>query len=276
MIPPDSQQQSLQGVRVLVTRASHQADNLCRLIEERGGVALRFPVLRIVPSGGRHTLADMGRRLADYGLAIFVSTNAVRMGVEGVLADGRWPSTVRIAAVGARTASALEEAGLPAHIAPRDQFTSEALLDLKPMREVEGLRILIVRGEGGRETLANTLRERGARVDYLEVYRRVQPDADTRPVIDAWVRGEIDAVTISSNQSLQNLYDMLGEVGWPYLRRSVLVVGSQRTAELAASLGITAAPVIADNASDEAIVAALEAWWDSQQSMMPPVEDSAE
>lgn len=276
MIPPDRQQLPLQGVRVLVTRASHQADNLCRLIEARGGVALRFPVLRIVPPAEQHTLASMGRHLADYDLAIFVSTNAVRMGVKCVLTDGRWPSTVRIAAIGARTASALEEAGLPAYIAPRDQFTSEALLDLKPMREVEGLRILIVRGEGGRETLANTLRERGARVDYLEVYRRAQPDADTRPVVDAWARAEIDAVTISSNQSLQNLYDMLGEPGRSCLRRSVLVVGSQRTAELAARLGITAAPVLADNASDEAIVAALEAWLGSRQPTIPLGEDSAE
>ncbi len=265
MNPPETRQSSLQGARVLVTRAVHQADNLCRLIEARGGEAVRFPVMRIAPSADQDAVAVTRRRLADYDLAIFVSANAVRMSVEHLFARGAWPSAARIAAIGARTASVLEEAGLSVDIAPRDPYTSESLLALEPMQQVEGLRILIVRGEGGREHLADALRRRGADVDYVEVYRRTRPDTDTRPVADAWAQGQIDAVTISSNESLQNLYDMLGDSGQPWLRRSTLIVGSQRAVELAASLGITVAPVVAANAADEAIVAALEAWWGSRQ-----------
>jgi uroporphyrinogen-III synthase len=225
--------------------------------------------LRIVLAADQDAVADTRRRLADYTLAIFVSSTAVRMSVGHLFAKGTWPTTVRIAAIGTRTASALEEAGLSVDMAPRDQFTSEALLALEPMQQVEGLRILIVRGEGGREHLADTLRRRGARVDYVEVYRRTKPDTDTRPVIAAWTQGQIDAVTISSNESLQNLHEMLGESAQAYLRSSTLIVGSQRTVELAASLGITPAPVVAANAADEAIVAALEAWWSSRQRLMP-------
>jgi uroporphyrinogen-III synthase len=265
MNPPATRQSSLQGARVLVTRAAHQADNLCRLIEARRGEAVRFPVLRIVPPANQGPVAATRRRLTDYHLAIFVSANAVHMSVEQLFARGAWPATVRIAAIGGRTASVLEEAGLSVDIAPREPYTSESLLALESMQQVEGFRILIVRGEGGREHLADTLRRRGAVVDYVEVYRRTQPDTDSRPVTDAWARGQIDAVTISSNESLQNLYDMLGASGRSWLRRSTLIVGSQRAVELAASLGITVAPVVAANAADEAIVAALEAWWGSRQ-----------
>lgn len=265
MSPPETRQFSLQGARVLVTRAAHQADNLCRLIEARGAEAVRFPVMRIAPPANQDAVAAARRRLADYDLAIFVSANAVSMSMGHLFARGAWPSAVRITAIGARTASVLEEAGLSVDIAPRDPYTSESLLALEPMQQVEGLRVLVVRGEGGREHLADTLRRRGADVDYVDVYRRTRPDTDARPVVDPWAQGQIDAVTISSCESLQNLYDMLGESGQHWLRRSTLIVGSQRTVELAASLGITVAPVVAANAADEAIVAALETWWGSRQ-----------
>lgn len=242
---------------VLVTRAAHQAGHLCDLIEMQGGRTYRLPVLEILPPGNGQTLAAVRARLSDYDLAVFVSANAVRMAFPALGPVRQWPQQLGVAAIGRQTAAALDAAGVTVSIVPQAGFTSEALLALDGMRDVDGKNILIVRGEGGREYLARELRERGAQVDYAEVYRRVLPEVDTSPILEVWRQGNIDAVTIASLQSLENLQILLGEHGTQLLQDTLLVVGNRRTAEWAGARGY-ARIVIADDASDEAMVAALE------------------
>lgn len=154
----------LHGMGVLVTRPAQQAGELARAIEAAGGRAVRFPVMDIVPRDEAAIAADLAR-CAPPDIVVFVSANAVRYG----LAALNEPQP-RVAAIGPATAAALERAGVKADIASANGFTSEQLLNAPELREVDGRRVLIVRGASGRELLAETLRHRGAGVEYLSVY----------------------------------------------------------------------------------------------------------
>lgn len=247
---------ALSGVGVLVTRPAHQAEPLCALIEAAGGRAWRLPSLAIVD--GPDSRAAMAT-LDDYDLAIFTSVNAVEKALT-LRAPAAWPQNLRCAAVGAATARALTDHGVHGVLVAPPPYDSEALLTLPALQQAVGQSIVIIRGEGGREVLADTLRARGARVDYREVYRRVRPEIDAGPIVQAWQRGGITVVTATSAQGLQNLIAMLGTEGAVLLRATPLVVVNARMIQLAAELGFLHPPLVAEAASDEALVAALIAW----------------
>jgi uroporphyrinogen-III synthase len=251
---------ALAGLGVLVTRPAHQAERLCQLIEAQGGAAYRFPVLQILGPLDSQPLQLTARRLEDYDWAIFISANAVDRALETILAVRTWPASTRIAVIGRSSAQALEEHGLNADLVPNDRFDSEALLSLPALQRVEGQRFVIFRGDGGRELLADTLRQRGARVDYVEAYRRVLPAADTGPLLAQWRDGAIDIVVVNSSESLANLFDLLGESGAGLLRQTPLLVVSERMLPLVQQLGFKRPPVVAENATDVAVMQALVTW----------------
>jgi uroporphyrinogen-III synthase len=241
---------------VLVTRPEHQADHLCRWIEGHGGVAVRFPALAISePRDWAPALAILDH-LADYDLAIFTSANAVDRALPRVRERGGFPSRLEIAAIGKATARELARHGLDRCLRPERAFDSEALLALPRFQNVAGQAVIVVRGEGGRELLAETLTARGARVDHAEVYRRERPAADVAALLERWARSEIGAVVVASTESLLNLFDMLGVAGQDYLRQTPTITVSTRTVRAAANLGCHHL-LLAREASDDAIAAAL-------------------
>jgi len=246
----------LAGLGVLVTRPEQQADALCRLIEQYGGVAIRCPALRIAEPHDWTPALVIFDRLADNHWVIFTSANAVDRAWPLIQERGGFPPQLDIAAVGQATARALERCGVTGCLCPAQGFTSEALLALPRFQNVAGQRIVIVRGEGGREYLADTLTARGAHVDRAEVYRREPPSADIGALLERWAHGEIGAVVITSTESLHNLFAMLGAIGQPYLRNTPLVVVSARIRRSAVEQGCRHL-LLAREASDEAIVAAL-------------------
>lgn len=253
-IPP-----SLDGLRVLVTRPADQAEPLCRLIIEAGGEALSLPTLEIRDPDPRDAdrLITVIKALQDYDLAVFISVNAVIRGLELIQARRTWPATVKIATVGASSARALAHYGLAVDLVPAHQFNSEALLALEELQEMHGKRVVIFRGNGGRDVLRDILIKRGAVVEYVEVYRRVCPVIDPGDIAHYWQPGAVDLITVTSNESLQNLYDMAGPQGRSQLRDMQLVAISQRQVVLAAELGFRHVPLVAANAGDEAILAVL-------------------
>ncbi len=254
----------LNGRGILVTRPAHQAEALCALIETAGGRALRLPVLQIQPAADPGAVQAGLARLGNYDLAVFISANAVNFALDA-WAPRPWPAHVQIATVGAATARALHLRGLAVTHCPEREHTSEALLALPELRRMPGRRVLILRGDGGREHLRATLEARGAQVDYLEVYRRVRPDTDPAPWLARWQAGEIAAVLITSNESLRNLLAIIGTLGLELLRRTPLVVGNVRTCELARELGLDGTVIVAADATDAALVAALCAHFTGQQ-----------
>ena len=254
----------LAGLGILVTRPAHQADGLCRSIEELGGTAYRFPVLAIEAPRDPAPLAQIAERLDDYQWAIFISVNAVQRALTAILASRPWPASVRVAVIGRRSAEEIKAFGLQIDLCPHDRFDSEALLALPPMQAVTGQRVVIFRGEGGREHLADTLRKRGAIVDYVESYRRVRPQADSDLLVRQWRNGCLDVVLVNSIESLHNLKAMLGEDGVGLLQQAQLLVVSERLVPAAKALGVLPEPILAANATDDAVLEALLAWRSAQ------------
>lgn len=248
----------LRGLRVLVTRPAGQTERLCRLIDAAGGEAFCLPAIDILEPVDSYHLESVVAALASYDLAVFISINAVTRGLDFITAHGVWPMHVRIATVGVRTAAALVPYGLAADLVPVHNFSSEGLLALDDLQDMRGRRVVIFRGNGGREYLRDTLVERGAEVDYAEVYRRACPLVDPQEIMPYWQPGALDVITITSNETLQNLFDMAGVEGQLQLREIPLLVVGERQAALAQQLGFTRQPLLAEHASDEAIVVALE------------------
>lgn len=249
----------LNGLGVLVTRPAHQAGHLCDLITAAGGRPIRFPTLAIRDLSANPIVQEQLARLDDYHLAIFISPNAVHYGLAAINRRGHLPSGIKLATVGKGSAIALEQAlGRGPDIVPTESYDSEALLALPELRRVSGQRILILRGEGGRELLAETLRQRGAMVDYLEVYRRECPiPGDADPM--EWLE-KTDIITITSSEALQNLINLTAAAQRSQLLTRPLVVVSARTAALAKQLGFRHPALVTQRAGDEAILQALLDW----------------
>lgn len=243
---------NLRGRGVLVTRPAHQAEGLCRLIESAGGRARRFPTLVIAPIQGERAQALLAEH---WDLVYFVSPNAVRCAHALVRGRQPWLHARQVAAVGDGTARALQATGRIADLVPSGRFESEELLALPALARMDEQRVLIVRGEGGRGLMAETLRQRGARVSIAEVYRRSCPEVDPSPLLARWSE-QIDWVTVTSEQILRNLMAILGPAGRERLLVTPLVVIAERTADTARRLGFREI-VLAERASDEAILAAL-------------------
>jgi uroporphyrinogen-III synthase len=229
----------LQGRRILVTRPAAQAGRLAELIAAQGGEPILFPLLEIGPAVDPLPLQQAIALLDSYAFAIFVSPNAVDYSVSLVLARRPWPAAVQAAAIGQSTALRLVSCGIAEVIVPSGRFDSEALLALPVFQaaRVAGKKVLILRGNGGRELLAETLHERAAQVDCVSCYQRSAP-ADARPILSLLRNKRLDALTISSSEGLRSLWALLDTEGCERLCRLPLFVAHPRIAELAAELGL--------------------------------------
>lgn len=236
-----------------MTRPAHQAENLSRLIQGRGGEAVRFPVLDIVARDNIEEVQYALKNLDKFQWVVFISPNAVNFALKANNGKIDRLKTVRFAAVGRATAQALEAAGLTVDVVPEQGYTSEALLAMPQMQQVKGQACLIVRGEGGREELANTLRSRGAVVQYLEVYKRTIPSIDSSQVVQLLAQHRLDVITVTSGEALQNLLIMLGENNHQLLLPIPIVVVSDRIRQLAAGMGFKRIAVT-ENPADTAIL----------------------
>ena len=237
-----------------MTRPAHQAENLSRLIEEWDGVAFRFPTLAIVPLDDSCTIQNTLAHLDRYQWLVFISANAVTM--HSYYSDGvkiEQFKSVRIAAIGKATALALAQAGLPVDLVPESGYNTEALLAMPQMQQMKGQSCLIVRGEGGREELATTLRSRGATVEYLDVYKRIIPALDSSQVSLLLAQDKLDVITATSGDALQNLLIMLEEKNHQQLFEVPLVVISNRIRQIAADMGFKRIAVT-NSPSDAAIL----------------------
>lgn len=246
----------LNAARVLVTRPAHQAANLCRLIESQGGIAVRFPTLAILALPDARPIRAVLANLGKFQWLIFVSANAVNFALQAN--GGKIPqlNSPRIAAIGQATAQALAAAGCAVDLLPTQGFNSEALLASEQWRQVEGQRFLIVRGQGGREELAAQLRQRGAKVDYLEVYQRTVPPVGDSEAPVLLAQGRLAAITITSGEALRNLLIMIAPQHHSLLQALPIIVVGGRVAQLASELGFKQIVVAAEPA-DTAIIEAV-------------------
>ncbi|BCT69390.1 uroporphyrinogen-III synthase [Nitrosospira sp. NRS527] len=245
----------LAGIDILVTRPAHQAGELADRIRLAGGNPVLFPVLEILDIPNPNPLLDLIDRLDEFDIAVFISPNAVAKAMSLISAKRTLPGKLKIVAVGQGTTKELGNFGVTGVIAPALRFDSEAMLDLPLLRQVKGKRIVIFRGDKGRELLAESLLKRGAILEYAECYRRVMPKPDTALSLSAWANAGMKAITITSSEGLRNLCEMVGETGGAWLKKTPLFVSHVRIAQVAGNLGF--AHVILTSAGDDGLLEGL-------------------
>ena len=246
---------------VLVTRPAGQAQGLLDELSAAGfGPVHHFPMLvlrpieQLAPEQHQHLL-----ELDLYQHIIFISANAVRFGLERI--DDYWPQLptgISWYAIGDTTAQLLRDRGL-APLTPGESMSSEGLLSLPELQSVEGQRVLIVKGQGGRETLRQTLDQRGARVDELACYSRNGPQVPADSLLKLLSDGAIDVAMISSGEGLVNMLTLLSDQESTKFKHIGLIVPSARVAAKAQQAGFNDV-VTAANASDAAMLQALQRW----------------
>ena len=221
----------LANISVLVTRPVDQSVRLTQRLHDLGAEVIAFPALAIVGPQRPEKLNQQLTEIEHYDWTVFVSPTAVQFGLAALRQIA--PASIakiNAAAVGAGTASALRTAGCRNIIVPESGADSEDLLALPEFADLTGRRVLILRGEGGRELIADTLRARGAKVDYAECYRRVCPATDPAPLVAALAAHRIQAVTVFSSETLGNLLRLCDSAA-PALRALPLFVPHRRIAE---------------------------------------------
>ena len=244
----------LAGLNIVVTRPREQAAKLAQRIGQAGGTPLLFPLLDITAVQDSNMLREQVSRLAQFDLAIFISPNAVQYGMAAILAAGSLPAGLKLATIGQGSARELREFGIQNVIAPTERSDSEGLLELPELQNVAGWRVMILRGNGGRELLGDTLKARGATVEYVTCYLRDKPQQDVSVLLDT----APDAITITSSEALGYFWQMLNESAQDALRGTPLFVPHARIAELARQQGWR--QVQLTGAGDDGLLSALIAW----------------
>lgn len=244
----------LKGLHIAVTRPVEQATSICEAIHHHGGKATLFPLLAISPlqdySKFEQTIASL--ETADW--AIFISTNAVDNALPRIIKKfGNVPRNLKFAAIGHQTARELALYGIHDILTPHTRFDSDTLLALAEMYDVANEKVVIFRGVGGRDVMADTLKSRGANVIFAECYRRINPQTDTQSLNNLWHQGRLDAVIVTSSEAMRNLLDLAGQSEW--LRHVTLCVNHARIAELPLQFGLK---VLVTNApGDDAMIKCL-------------------
>ena len=252
----------LAGLGILVTRPAHQSEHLAQLIRAAGGNPILFPALEIVDMPDVQPLNTLIDRLDQFDLAIFISPNAVNKAMNLIRARRKLPASLQIAAIGKGSAKVLAQYGVKEIITPKQQFDSEALLALPQMQAVADKRVVIFRGDGGRELLGDVLSQRGAQIEYAECYRRQKPKGDNGKLLYLWARNELHAITVTSSEVLHNLFDLVGKLGQQWLKKTPVFVPHERIRDAAREMGLQ--QVFVTEAGDEAMVVGLVAWQKAQ------------
>jgi uroporphyrinogen-III synthase len=258
-------------VRLIVTRPAAQAADWVAALRALGCDAQALPLIDIAPPADPQPVIAAWQRLTAQALVMFVSANAVQHFFARAPAGLGWPASTRAAATGPGTAAALRAAGVPeaAVVEPAADaasFDSEALWARLATEDWTGRSVLVVRGEDGRDWLADALRARGAAVEFVAAYRRraPQPDAAQAELLgQALARPERHLWLFSSSEAVGHLPALAPGADWS---RSAALATHPRIAAAARALGLGTVGAVA---SDIAAVAARVAAWPSIQFTVP-------
>lgn len=226
------------SLTILVTRPEPQCSELCRAIETLGDHAIPFPTIAFAPPPDQLAFETAIQQLGNQSWLIFISPQAVSASVPAIRqAWPHFPPTVQFAAVGAGTAKALSAAGYASAVQPDSDWSSEGLLALPAFQQINGTRVAIVRGVGGREMLDCELAARGATILPVIAYERILPKMDVTLCSNALKAEQIHLIVCTSFESVNNLKRLLDKSVWPLLEKIPLIVMSERVKLLAEALG---------------------------------------
>lgn len=246
--------QPLLGACIVVTRPQDQAGQLNAWLAEQGARVLAFPVTQITAVADTSSLQALQARLEEFSLAFFVSANAVEQ-FFAVVDRARWPDTLAVATVGPATARALRAKGFAQVIVPKHRFDSEGVLDLPEFqpRAVAGRKVLILRGDGGRELLGETLIERGATVEQVQCYQRHCAHLDASALTQH--SEALSAIVFSNSEAIRHFTQILGAHAAGLLERLPVFVPHPRIQAQAKASG--ARRTVLTEAGDEGILAGI-------------------
>lgn len=239
----------LAGMSVAITRPSDQAKKLTRLIEAAGGHVILFPLIEIIGLDDYSQFEYEIAQIAEYDWIIFISSNAVQHGMPHLLKHPI-PSHLRFAAIGPVTASELQDFGIQNVLIPKGRYDSESLLSLAELQVMQGKKVMIVRGIGGREVLGETLKSRGAEVTFAECYQRINPQKNIEALHEAWANQQLQAIVVTSSEAMRHLLDLTKDAIW--LKQVTLYVNHARIAEQPTAMGLHVR--IAEAHGDEAML----------------------
>ena len=228
---------NLQSFFVLVTRPGKAGEMLTKQICAAGGQAIHFPTIAFTSLVNTALFNSTLSALPEQDWLIFISPEAAKTSLPVILTH--WPdlSFLKIAAIGKSTAQLVESMVHQTVIFP-EKWNTEALLSLAPFTSLPQQKIMLIKGEGGRETLQESLEARGNIVSQLISYQRTLPtNINTKEYIHLVKQGKINLIVASSAESLINLKTLLGELIWPIIITIPLMVMSERIKILAEHLG---------------------------------------
>lgn len=252
----------LQAKTIAITRPTGQATKLVALLSDAGASVVDFALIAIAPLDDYEKADAQFKQLDQVDRLIFISSNAVHNAMPRIQA--LWPkglpAQLKFAAIGPVTAQTLAEYGIQSVLIPQDRFDSESLLAMPEMQVVSAQNIMIVRGIGGRELLAQTLSQRGATVNFAECYQRINPQTNCDAIYDAQTQQPLcEAIIVTSSEAMRHLIEMAGITGQNsaqhWLKKVKVCVNLPRVAEPAINLGLST--YIAGKPGDEAMLNCL-------------------
>jgi uroporphyrinogen-III synthase len=255
----------LRGRTIAITRPMEQCASLAAAIQANGGIPLVAPLIAITRIEGNTALENASNELPTFDFAIFISPNSVEHSLPTLLRGQPWPTNLRAAAIGPGTQKSLAKHRIQHCLLPEDlRYDSEGLLD-RPEFQAPSIRsksVLLLRGDGGRELLAETLIKRGAKVTVISCYRRTPPTDLAQPLETAWEENRLDGLLLSSSESLANLLAALSPAAQVQLSSTPIFVPHPRIAEKAISAGLH--KIIITPPAEEGLLNGLLTYnWDS-------------
>ncbi len=252
---------SLEGVSVLVTRPSAYAGYLIGEIEVRGGHAIVLPTVQVeftVEDSGFPTLLRVD---SERKIVIFTSRNAVDAVTEWLRSkNASWPPALECAAVGRKTAQAIQSSfGVDEVVYPDVHHGIDGLMKTDRMQNLKQMPSVVIDGGGANsEKLSDILRQRGSpSVAHFVVYHRKCPDVEIEYVSDYLGQGSIDYAVITSVSGASNLLEILGTQLAARLRASCIIAYSERIADFLRSENFDRV-IVAGESCDDAVIEAIE------------------
>ncbi len=232
----------LAGKHIAITRPVEQAKKLAELIKNAGGTPILFPLIEITPLADYALFDAALSQIETYDWAIFISSNAVQSGMPRLIKKGI-PANLKFAAIGPATAKELESFGVKQVLTPHERFDSESLLALPEMFTTKN--VMIFRGLGGREILAESLKQRGATVTFAECYQRTNPQKNC----DLLKTTKLHGIVVTSSEAMRHLIDLAENAEW--LKNTPIFVNHARVAEEALKQNLQVH--VAETGGDEAM-----------------------
>ena len=257
---------TLKGKSILVTRPGRQGKALSTEIIYRGGRSILCPMIQIGEPADIEIAREVAKNIENYDLAVFISRNAVHYGLKTLADVGKELPQMDVYAVGPGTALELKLAGIERVYFPDLSHSSDGLLRLDSFQadSLDGRRVVVFRGEGGRELLASSLADRGAEVSYCECYQRQPPCINLREQLQTAQIFTPDIGLATSLESLNNLARIIIQNEMTNLFNMQMLVVSNRLSLHLRNLGFSLPALVSADSSNESLLDQITRWVQNQ------------